>query len=1625
MSIRKTIKTLITIILALSFLPGKMDISKKVNAALPQAIFNYPSDVLEFTSGDFTPGDTIALDASEIEWTKIIDHPGYDSQAYTTGTSKAYNGEATENHVVFDGNNIRFLGYDKPAYMDMVFNDVSSVFPNGFGSISFSLKPIIMNFHTFSEAGILFNGSFTGDKYTGYALVLKCGNLAGMLENAPSATNTAILSLLYINNETMNGDLYSPGTIATTRTLIGTFKTDIQNLTTPTFNVAIDRDTNTGAFIVSLDGSVVSVINNPVSDGVGFGFYTAYYAHDCYILSVIEFSDLILHATPNLDPVETSAKVRFVDYYSGLDIEDEQVINGYVADKYWIEVPEIAGYKFVKADRRALNSIIYRTDSANNETILYYSAFLDIEKSAIYDGHEDVGDADSPVLVEVGENIEYNVNLTNPGGTIDFSGDSGISVDKLWVSFEHAIAKTPNGEFYVWGWNTSSQLGIGSFYGPTFGLPEPTYNPYLTADDIEYRGEPETEVVDIWCGHSHNIAKTSDGKFYVWGLNTSGQLGLGNTSPVAVPTYNPYLSGADIVDIWIYGWFNIAKTSDGSYYVWGNNTNSQLGLGPGKGSIIDIPTLNPYLTAGSSEYVGASGTSITDIYLGFYSGIAKASDGSCFVWGLNNQGQLGLGHNTSPIEAPEPNPYLTSLSISDIWAGHSNYIAKTSDGNFYVWGSNSSGSLGMGPSYIYISSLSTPTPNPYLTNGDSLYINSSGADIVDIWMGIVHTIVKTSDGEFYVCGNNYYGELGIGPSYSSVYNQHELFYNSNLTSVIDIWTYGQFNIAKTSDGDYYVWGDNSYGQLGLGVTGAVQRAPIKSPYLTTSRYFTITDILPEGLSVVMAGTEPGYSISGVDDDLGDFKISVSKVGSQDKLDIEFNRYPSGNTTISFRALVEQVGYFENVAELYDVVKDMEIESNPTYHATGNKVTEKYQDYSAPNDTLKDDTYRTFGTWRPNRNYSPYPSVMSNIIDGSGNTWRYYAYKLDNGPIIVGMPPNGADVNEEFGIADYYWCWRNLSADHEITLYFIKDVVITVNYHESKTTTELKLPTKITVPGNIPYYMLESYMNSFSDGADYWNYANEYKINNSGLQLGKPDTPVFSVADMIDGDCEITLYFSKSPMLTIQFREFKSNSTDRINGQLLYDDKGNNKETFFLDDTLFDILSDSTIVNAIEKGTESIIKKQYKIYKGWSVDGGLTVNGPEVPLPQFDDDQGNQEVILYFSTEYVVTEKYLTAAGDVLMPDDISVYSDDDVFEGNPPAFINKDGKKWNYIGYIIDGSDEDVPTAGIPKVENINSDFIVIYIYELSDEIPDSFVVINRWYGLGDPVTQLIANETVTYIGSGPHLYTDDIRSFVGYVYEGWILDGEDFLSLRSGNPSESIELSSLDNMHTITYVYRKVENSIVEHVIRERYLTKSGEVLIPDDTSVYQENETFTGNPPAFINKDGKKWNYIGYVIDGSYEDVPTAGTPIVDNIQDSFTVIYIYELSNDDPDDSFIVTNRWYALGSPSTQIIANETVLYSGIGPHLYTDQIRSFTGYVYEGWVLDGEDFLSLRSGNPSDSTELSALNEMHTITYVYSKTETPNEPKTADIMILLPLSVMLLTMLSISYIVSINKKRLIK
>lgn len=120
---------------------------------------------------------------------------------------------------------------------------------------------------------------------------------------------------------------------------------------------------------------------------------------------------------------------------------------------------------------------------------------------------------------------------------------------------------------FATGLNDFGQLGIGS------SMPH-------TLDPVEVSGFHE-KVVQISAGNHHSCAVTADGELFVWGKNSSGQLGLGKSAGkvVSTPRKVDYLADVRVKMTALGSEHSIVVTEDGEALSWGAAGGGRLGHG--------------------------------------------------------------------------------------------------------------------------------------------------------------------------------------------------------------------------------------------------------------------------------------------------------------------------------------------------------------------------------------------------------------------------------------------------------------------------------------------------------------------------------------------------------------------------------------------------------------------------------------------------------------------------------------------------------------------------------------------------------------------------------------------------------------------------------------------------------------------------------------------------------------------------------------------------------------------------------------------------------------------------------------------------------------------------------------
>ncbi len=292
-------------------------------------------------------------------------------------------------------------------------------------------------------------------------------------------------------------------------------------------------------------------------------------------------------------------------------------------------------------------------------------------------------------------------------------------------------------------------------------------------------------------GGAHSCGVTTAGEGFCWGLNSSGELGVGSLLVFDRASPAPVAGGLSFTMIGVGPVHTCGVTTSGAAYCWGAGSSGQLGDGS-----VEASQATPVLVAGGLRFAMISG--------GYAHTCGVTTDGTAYCWGDNTSGQLGDG--TTEGRRTTPVPVAGGLRFTMITTGDSHTCGATSLGVAYCWGSNSRGQLGDG------SVIGRPVPAPV----------ASAVGFVTVSAGSAHTCGVATDGTAYCWGDNTNGQLGNGTTTPGAVAV-PLPVEGELTFTT-INGGSRHTCGVTRSGLAYCWGSNAFGQLGDG-TGAMRTGP--------------------------------------------------------------------------------------------------------------------------------------------------------------------------------------------------------------------------------------------------------------------------------------------------------------------------------------------------------------------------------------------------------------------------------------------------------------------------------------------------------------------------------------------------------------------------------------------------------------------------------------------------------------------------------------------------------------------------------------------------------------------------------------------------------------------------------
>ncbi len=366
----------------------------------------------------------------------------------------------------------------------------------------------------------------------------------------------------------------------------------------------------------------------------------------------------------------------------------------------------------------------------------------------------------------------------------------------LSVYYAHSLVFR-NSTTLAAGYNGSGQLGTGNLGNQSV--------PVAVSGGLFCKGAA--------AGGDHSVAVFNNASSTVrsWGDNRVGQLGNGTTTYSSVPVRTINLNNVTAVAAG--GLHTVALKSDGTVWSWGDNTASQLGVPANTTNSLgtNISTLGYSTVPVQVTVDGTPLSNITAIAANGRHSLALDSFGQVWAWGYNGAGQLGLDPTmTGALATPRVVAGFPAPIVAIAAGGAFNY-ALTATGEVYAWGNNGNGQLGNGTTTNSFAPVKVMmTGNVPLTN------------VKQVAAGIQHGLALLDSGSVVALGYNIYGQLGTNSKLDSSVAVPVLDETGTtpLTGVTEIRAFGSSSMARKGS-TWYVWGDNTFGQLGMGGTGTL------------------------------------------------------------------------------------------------------------------------------------------------------------------------------------------------------------------------------------------------------------------------------------------------------------------------------------------------------------------------------------------------------------------------------------------------------------------------------------------------------------------------------------------------------------------------------------------------------------------------------------------------------------------------------------------------------------------------------------------------------------------------------------------------------------------------------------
>ena len=292
------------------------------------------------------------------------------------------------------------------------------------------------------------------------------------------------------------------------------------------------------------------------------------------------------------------------------------------------------------------------------------------------------------------------------------------------------------------------------------------------------------KVKQVSCGGHFTLCVDFDGFLWAFGQNKYGQLGTGNTTDFIVP--QKILNIPPVLSVACGESHTLIVAINSTLWACGYNGSGQLFLNNKENQL---------------KLVQTTFSNISKISAGYCHSFFQNKKGEIFACGQNDNGELGLGHNNhQTVVVPLPNQ---PKNIVHFCCGYRQSYFLDSEGNIFSVGYNGHGNLGLG----HNTKQNTLKKIPNLPPIKSVFSIRYSCYLLDF------------EGNVWSFGYNSFGELGHGDK-----TNRSIPTKINSLKNIQQLSFGNCAyhfLAKDSQNNIFVTGNNAYGQLGISSTDSL------------------------------------------------------------------------------------------------------------------------------------------------------------------------------------------------------------------------------------------------------------------------------------------------------------------------------------------------------------------------------------------------------------------------------------------------------------------------------------------------------------------------------------------------------------------------------------------------------------------------------------------------------------------------------------------------------------------------------------------------------------------------------------------------------------------------------------